>query len=254
MQKLLSYIRSAADDYQMIEEGDKIAVGVSGGKDSLTLLCALAGLKKFYPKKFDIVAITVSMGYEEMDFSGVKALCEDLNVEYITKETDIAKIVFDIRCEKNPCSLCANLRRGALNKAALEAGSRKVALGHHEDDVLETFMLSLVYEGRVNCFSPVTYLDRKGITLIRPMIYTPEKYIKGFAKRYSLPVVTNPCPADKHTKREYIKNLIQNIDRENPGFKTRLYTAIETSHAGGFGIINGRSDLFENSNGNKESK
>ena len=235
MQKLLSYTRRAVDDYNMINENDHITVGISGGKDSLALLCALANLKKFYPKKFTLSAVTLSLGYKEMDFSPVKKLCDKLGVEYIIKETDIAEILFDIRKEKNPCSLCAKMRRGALHDAALEIGSHKVALGHHQDDALETFMLSLIYEGRINCFSPVTYLDRKDITLIRPLLYTPEIFITGFSSRYNLPVVKNMCPADKNTKREYIKELVKKLEKENPGFKTRLFTAIEDGKVGGFG-------------------
>lgn len=237
MQKLLSYLRRGVDDYNMINDGDKITVGVSGGKDSLALLYALAKLRDFYPKKFELYAVTLSMGYEEMNFDKVAQLCKELNVHYVLKKTDIAQILFEIRKETNPCSLCAKMRRGALHDAALELGSHKVALGHHNDDALETFMLSLVYEGRVNCFSPVTYLDRKDITLIRPLLYAPENYITGFARRYELPIVKNLCPADKHTKREYVKNLVKQLEHENPGFKTRLFTAIEGSHAGNFGIF-----------------
>lgn len=237
MQKLLSYLRKGVDDYRMINENDHITVGVSGGKDSLALLYGLSKLRQFYPKKFTLTAITLSMGYKEMNFDGVKRLCDELDVEYILKETDIAEILFDIRKETNPCSLCAKMRRGALHEAAIEAGSHKVALGHHYDDALETFMLCLIYEGRVNCFSPVTYLDRKDITLIRPMLYTPEQYISGFARRFELPVVKNMCPADKQTKREYVKNLIWQLEKENPGFRTRLFTAIEGGKVGGFGVF-----------------
>lgn len=236
MQKLLSYLRRGVDDYKMINEGDKITIGVSGGKDSLALLCGMANLQRFYPKKFDLCAVTLDMGFG-MDFTPVADLCRGLGVEYVLKKTDIAEIIFDIRKEPNPCSLCAKMRRGALHDAALEMGSHKVALGHHNDDALDTFMLSLVYEGRVNCFSPVTYLDRKDITLIRPLLYAPENYVSGFARRYELPVVRNRCPEDKRTKREYIKNLIWQLEKENPGFKTRLFTAIEGSHAGNFGIF-----------------
>lgn len=235
MQKLLSYLRRGVDDYKMINEGEKITVGVSGGKDSLALLYAMAKLRNFYPKKFDLCAVTLDMGFG-MDFSPVQQLCDELNVEYVVKQTDIAEIIFNIRKESNPCSLCAKMRRGALHDAALELGSHKVALGHHNDDALDTFMLSLVYEGRVNCFSPVTYLDRKDITLIRPMIYAPESYVAGFAKRYELPIVKNRCPEDKRTKREYVKNLIKQLEKENPGFKTRLFTAIENGKVSGFGI------------------
>ena len=236
MQKLLSYIRRGVDDYKMIQENDHITVGVSGGKDSLALLCGLAKLRMFYPRPFKLSAVTLDMGFG-MDFSPVADLCKELQVEYVLKKTDIAEILFDIRKESNPCSLCAKMRRGALHDAALELGSHKVALGHHNDDALDTFMLSLVYEGRVNCFSPVTYLDRKDITLIRPLIYAPENYITGFAKRQELPIVKNRCPEDKRTKREYAKNLIKQLEKENPGFKTRLFTAIEGSHAGNFGIF-----------------
>ena len=236
MQKLLSYIRRGVDDYKMIEENDHITVGVSGGKDSLALLCGLAALRRFYPKPFTLSAVTLDMGFG-MDFSPVQKLCDELEVEYILKKTDIAEIIFDIRKEPSPCSLCAKMRRGALHDAALELGSHKVALGHHWDDALDTFMLSLVYEGRVNCFSPVTYLDRKDITLIRPMIYAPENFVIGFAKKYELPIVHNRCPEDKRTKREYVKNLIKTLEKENPGFKTRLFTAIEGSHAGNFGVF-----------------
>ncbi len=236
MQKLLSYLRRGIDDYGMINDGEKITVGVSGGKDSLALLYALAKLRLFYPKKFELCAVTLDMGFG-MDFTPVADLCKELDVEYVLKHTDIADIIFNIRKESNPCSLCAKMRRGALHDAALEVGSHKVALGHHNDDALDTFMLSLVYEGRVNCFSPVTYLDRKDITLIRPLIYAPEAYISGFARRFDLPVVRNKCPEDKRSKREYVKNLIRQLEKENPGFKTRLFTAIEGSHAGNFGIF-----------------
>ncbi len=234
MQKLLSYLRRGVDEYNMINEGDHITVGVSGGKDSLALLCGLSKLRDFYPKKFTLSAVTLDLGFG-MDFSPVAKLCEELDVPYVVKQTDIAEILFDIRKESNPCSLCAKMRRGALHDAALELGSHKVALGHHNDDALDTFMLSLLYEGRINCFSPVTYLDRKDITLIRPMIYAPENYISGFAKRYELPVVHNKCPEDKRTKREYAKNLIKTLEKENPGFKTRLFTAIENGKVSGFG-------------------
>ena len=236
MQKLLSYLRRGIDDYGMINEGEKITVGVSGGKDSLALLYSMAELRRFYPKKFQLCAVTLDMGFG-MDFTPVADLCKELNVEYVLKHTDIAEIIFNIRKESNPCSLCAKMRRGALHDAALELGSHKVALGHHNDDALDTFMLSLVYEGRVNCFSPVTYLDRKDITLIRPLIYAPETYVSGFARRYELPVVRNKCPEDKRSKREYVKNLIKQLESENPGFKTRLFTAIEGGKVGGFGVF-----------------
>ncbi|WP_122789567.1 tRNA 2-thiocytidine biosynthesis TtcA family protein [Intestinibacillus sp. Marseille-P6563] len=227
MQKMLSYVRRAVDHYHMIEENDRIAVGVSGGKDSLTLLVALAELRRFYPKKFEVVAITLEMGYEEMDFSAVATLCETLGVEYIRIPTQIKQIVFDIRKEENPCSLCAKLRRGALHEAALAAGCKKVALGHHFDDVVETYMLSLFYEGRISCFKPVTFLDRKGVTLIRPLLYVPEYYVKSFARRHELPIVHNPCPADGSTKREEVKVLLKDLEKQFPGLRDRVFGAIQ---------------------------
>ena len=227
MQKLLSYTRRAVDHYHMIEEGDRIAVGVSGGKDSLALLVALANLRRFYPKHYDVVAITLEMGYEEMDFSVVQALCDSLGVEYIRVPTQIKQIVFDIRREESPCSLCAKLRRGALHDAALAAGCKKVALGHHFDDVVETYMLSLMYEGRISCFKPVTWLDRRGITLIRPLLYTPEHYIRSFARRENLPIVHNPCPADGNTKRQEVKELLRTLEKENRGLRERIFGAIQ---------------------------
>lgn len=227
MQKLLSYTRRAVDHYHMIDEGDRIAVGVSGGKDSLALLVALANLRRFYPKQYEVVAITLEMGYEEMDFAPVQALCDALGVEYIRVPTQIKQIVFDIRKEESPCSLCAKLRRGALHDAALAAGCKKVALGHHFDDVVETYMLSLMYEGRISCFKPVTYLDRRGITLIRPLLYTPEHYIRSFARREALPIVHNPCPADGNTKRQEVKDLLRTLEKDNHGLRERIFGAIQ---------------------------
>lgn len=227
MQRILGYARRAAADYEMIKAGDKIAVGVSGGKDSLGLLCAMARLRLFYPAPFEVEAITVDAGYGEMDFSGVARLCEGLGVRYTVRKTPI-KDALETRREKNPCSLCANLRRGALNSAALEIGCNKVALAHHNDDVIETFFLSLFFEGRLNCFSPVTYLDRKKITVIRPMIYAPESAMRGAAEKLGLPTVHNPCPANGHTQRQYIKELIAGLERQNPGFKARLFTAVRS--------------------------
>lgn len=227
LQKLLSYTRRAVDHYHMIEDGDRVAVGVSGGKDSLTLLTALAGLRRFYPNKFEVVAITLEMGYEDMDFTPVQELCDCLSVPYIRIPTQIKQIVFDVRQEENPCSLCAKLRRGALHEAALAAGCKKVALGHHFDDVVETYMLSLMYEGRISCFKPVTYLDRVDITLIRPLIYAPEHYIRSFAARQELPIVHNPCPADGNTKRQEVKDMLKAMEKENRGLRERIFGAIQ---------------------------
>ena len=235
MKRLLSYTRRAIDDYSMIEEGDKIAVGVSAGKDSLTLLCAMAYLRRFYPKKFDLIAITIDMGFEGgMDFTPIKELCEKLDVPYHVIPTQISKIIFDVRKESNPCSLCAKMRRGALHNAAKELGCTSVALGHHFDDVVETFMLNLFFEGRLGCFSPVTHLSRVGIKLIRPMIYMPEKDVKEFTNKNELPVITSPCPADKTTERESMKQLLHSLERENKGLRYRIFGAITRGELDGF--------------------
>lgn len=229
MKRTVSLIRRAIEDYGLIDEGDKIAVGVSGGKDSLVLLNALAELSHYYPKKFKVMGLTLDLGYNA-DYSAVQAMCDKIGVEYKIKKTNFKEIIFDIRKESNPCSLCAKMRRGALNDMALENGCKKVALGHHNDDVLETFFLSLIYEGRINCFSPSTYLDRTGITQIRPMIYVRERDIRGIVRKYDIPVVHNPCPANGVTKREYMKNLIRQIEKETtPGLKKRLFHAIQYS-------------------------
>lgn len=235
MKRLLSYTRRAIDDYSMIEEGDKIAVGVSAGKDSLTLLCAMAYLRRFYPKKFELIAITIDMGFEGgMDFTPVKELCEKLDVPYHIIPTEISKIIFDVRKESNPCSLCAKMRRGALHTAAKELGCTSVALGHHFDDVVETFMLNLFFEGRLGCFSPVTYLSRVGIKLIRPMVYMPEKDVKEFTNKNVLPVVASPCPADKTTERENMKQLLHSLERYNKGLRYRIFGAITRGELDGF--------------------
>ena len=226
LKKLYSYSRKAIDDYKMIDDGDKIAIGISGGKDSLTLLYALAGLKRFYPKKFDVVAITVDLSNGEMNFSKCRELCDKLNVEYHVIKTEITDIVFNQRGEKNPCSLCAKMRKGSLNEKAKELGCNKIAYAHHKDDIIETMILSLIYEGRFHSFKPVTYLDRMDLTLIRPMIYVPEADVIGFDHRYNLPVEKNTCPIDGHTKREYAKNLVKQLEKENKGCKDRFFTAI----------------------------
>lgn len=234
LQRIMGFARRAIDDYNMIQENDNIAVGISGGKDSLTLLYALSGLRRYYPKKFRLEAITVSMGYKEADFSAVAELCKELDVPYTVVETDIAEILFEHRKESNPCSLCAKLRKGAFNKKAKELGCNKKAYAHHFDDVIETMLMSLLYEGRFHCFSPVTYLDRSDITLIRPLIYVDELEIIGFKKAYQLPVVSNPCPVDGHTKREYIKQLIKTLNHDSPGLRERLFTAIRESSIPGW--------------------
>jgi len=234
LQKLLGSVRKAIDDYKMIDDGDKIAIGVSGGKDSLTLLYALSHLRRFYPKKFDIEAITVNMGLKDMDFSQVERLCKELGVNYTIIETQIAEIIFSYRKEKSPCSLCARLRKGAFNIKAKELGCNKKAYAHHFDDVIETMMMSLIYEGRFYCFSPVTYLDRSDITLIRPLIYVKEADIKGFRNAYNLPVVKNLCPVDGYTKRNYVKELIKSLQSESPELKKRLFHAVQTGNIPGW--------------------
>jgi tRNA 2-thiocytidine biosynthesis protein TtcA len=236
LQRLMGYARRAIEDYDMIQENDKIAIGASGGKDSLTLLYVLSGLRRYYPRKFDLEAITINMGYKEADYSGVARLCKELDVPYTVVETDIAEILFDLRKESNPCSLCAKLRKGAFNRKARELGCNKKAYAHHFDDVIETMLLSLIYEGRFYCFSPVTYLNKADITLIRPLIYIREIDIIGFRKAYQLPVVENPCPVDGYTKREYVKQLIKNLEKENPGLRERLFTAIRESSIPGWKV------------------
>jgi len=229
LQKLLSYVRRAVDDYNMIGEGDKIAVGVSGGKDSLALLVALRALQRFYPKHFDLCAVSVSLGFEGMDFSPVKELCDSIGVDYYVVETDIGEIIFNERGEKNPCSLCAKMRKGALNDKIEELGCNKVALGHNRDDVVETLLMALLYEGRIYTFSPVTYLDRKKITSIRPLIYVPEKDIKGFAGKECLPVVKNKCPADGNTRREDMKERITEMREDFDHLDEKLFGAVQRS-------------------------
>ncbi len=226
LQQLLSYTRKAVDDYSMILPGDKIAIGISGGKDSLTMLYALKHLQRFYPNPFALTAITVHLGYEEFNLDRIKALCEDLEVPLHIVNTDIARIIFKDRKESSPCSLCAKMRKGALNDKAKELGCNKVAYAHHKDDIVETMLLSLIYEGRFYSFSPVTYLDRMDLTVIRPLMYLPEADIIGFTNRYKLPVEKNPCSQDGITRREYVKKLLRDLNLENPGVKNRMFTAI----------------------------
>lgn len=226
LQRLMSLTRKAVDDYRMIEEGDKIAVGISGGKDSLALLYALAGLRRFYPKKFTLEAITVDLGFDGFDLSEIRSLCEKLEVPYTVVKTDISEIIFKTREETNPCSLCAKMRKGAFNEEAKRLGCNKSAYAHHKDDVIETMLMSMIYEGRYYTFAPITYLDRMNITLIRPFLYVNEADIVGFKNLYELPVKKNPCPVDGYTKREYAKQLIRQINEESPGVKERLFHAV----------------------------
>ena len=226
MQKLIGLVRRCVEDYKMIETGDRIAVGVSGGKDSLALLVFLAELRKYNHKAFDLEAITIDMGLG-MDYAPIARLCETLDVPYTVVKTEIAPVIFDYRKEKNPCSMCAKMRRGALNQALLERGLNKLALGHHYDDAVETFLMNLLYEGRIGCFQPVTNLDRTGIIQIRPMLYIHEKTIDNFALRQALPVIENRCPVDKETKRTEIKELIFDLSARYPDLKERIFGAMQ---------------------------
>lgn len=226
MQKMVGLVRRCVEDYQMIAPGDKIGVGVSGGKDSLALLVLLAELRKYNQNAFTLEAITIDMGMG-MDFSGIEKLCLELDVPYTIVKTEIGPIIFDYRQEKNPCSMCAKMRRGALNQALLDRGLNKLALGHHYDDAVETFVMSLIYEGRISCFQPVTDLDRTGIIQIRPMLYIHEKTVDSFATRQNLPVITNRCPVDKHTKREEVKQLVYDLTAKYPDLKERIFGAMQ---------------------------
>ena len=242
LQKLLSRVRCAVDKYDMIEDGDKIAVGVSGGKDSLTLLCALSEMRLFYPKKYEVIALTLDMGFDKSpsiaapknDHSDIRALCDRLKVEYVIKESEIANVIFDIRHESNPCSLCARMRRGSLVDAAKQLGCNKLSLGHHFDDAAETLMLNLCHEGRFGSFSPVTHMSRSCMYLIRPLIMTEERLIKSFAKKANLPVEETPCPADGETEREAMKELLHSLDRKHRGIYRRVVGALERSGVDGW--------------------
>ena len=234
LQQLLSYTRKAVDEYQLIEAGDKIAVGISGGKDSLTMLYALHGLQRFYPQPFEIEAITVDLGFPDFDLSQIRALCESLGVKYTVVKTEIAQIIFDERKESNPCSLCAKMRKGALNEAIKAAGCNKVAYAHHKDDVIETMLMSLLFEGRIHTFAPKTYLDRMDLTVIRPLLYVDEKDIIGFRNAYELPVQKSPCPVDGYTKREYAKELVRSLNTEHLGARERMFAAILSSDIKGW--------------------
>ena len=231
MNKILSLTRRCVEDYDMIHPHDRIAVGVSGGKDSLILLTALARLREFYPVPFTVEAITLDMGHADgrpgMDFSPVAKYCEELGVPYTLIPSEIHHIIFDVRKEKNPCSMCAKMRRGALHNAMKERGITKIALGHHYDDAVETLFMSLIFEGRLSCFQPVTWLDRMGISQIRPMLYCGEQMVRHTAQRLNLPVVENPCPANGNTKRQEIKELIYELNGRYPGLKSRAFGAMQ---------------------------
>lgn len=242
LQKLLSRVRAAVEKYDMIEDGDRIAVGVSGGKDSLALLCSLAELRLFFSKKYELTALTLDMGFDLAPYVGapkndhreVAELCRRLGVEYVVKPSEIAKVIFDIRKESNPCSLCARMRRGSLVDAAKEIGCNKLALGHHFDDAAETMMLNLFFEGRVGCFSPVTYMDRSGMYLIRPFVMTEEKQIKSFVKKAHLPVEQSPCPANGNTQRAAMKEYLFSFDRQHRGLYRRIVGSLERGNIDGW--------------------
>lgn len=232
MQKLMSIMRSAIDDYNMIEENDVIAVGVSGGKDSISLLCGLNGLSKFYPKSFKIKAITIDPCFnnEPGDFESIRRYCLDNDIEYTVKQTELYHIIFETRKEKNPCSLCSRMRRGLLHDAAVENGCNKIALGHNKDDVCETFMMNLLSGGTISCFSPVSYLSRKNLYMIRPLIYAEESDTIAAVNRLSLPVVESSCPVNEKTDREKMKKLICELDKEYPALESKIINALQKAH------------------------
>lgn len=226
MKQILGALRRAVVDFDMIQDGDRIVVGISGGKDSMTLLYALKLFQRFSPAKFDLCAVSIDMGFENFDLSPVYEFCEKIDVPYKVIKTDIAKIVFDIRKESNPCALCANMRRGALHNTVNELGFNKIALGHHADDAIETMFLSMLYEARIKTFKPVTYLDRKDIFNIRPLIYAKEKQVIAAVKKHDIPVVKSPCPMDKNTKREEVKQILNEICKTIPEARDRVLKAI----------------------------
>ena len=222
-----SLVRKGVDEFRMIEEGDHIVVGISGGKDSLVLLCAMKHLQSYYPKHFDLSALTIEIGFPDMDFEPVADLCRELDVPYTRIKTDIKEIVFDVRKESNPCSLCAKMRRGALNDALKSMGANKLALGHHFDDAVETFMMSLLFEGRLSCFKPVTYMSRADVWQIRPMVYCGEQKIANLAQQLALPVVKNTCPEDEESKRAEIKELLRNMSNTYPDLRSKVFGAMQ---------------------------
>ncbi len=238
MNQILSYTRRCVEDYDMIRPGDHIAVGVSGGKDSLVLLASLARLREFYPVPFTVEAITLDLGIAGMDFTPVAEWCADMGVPFTLIPTEINHIIFNVRKEKNPCSMCAKMRRGALHGALQERGIKKIALGHHYDDAIETFYMSLFYEGRLSCFQPVTYLDRTDITQIRPLLYCGEGHIRTVAEREQFPVVHNPCPANGATKRQEVKELIDTLSQRYPRLKDYTFGAMQRLPLPEWGIVN----------------
>ena len=234
MEKIVGAIRRAVDDYGMIGENEKVAVGVSGGKDSMVLFTALHRLSRFHPKKFTVTGIMLDLGTPGADPSEVAAYAQKEGLDLHIIKTSIHEVIFDIRKEANPCSLCAKMRRGALHDEAVNLGMRKIALGHHEDDAVETLMMNLFFEGRIGCYRPMTYLDRKDVTVIRPMLYVAEKDIRNAVKKLGIPIMHNPCPANGNTEREEMKNLLASLEKEYPGLKKRLYGALQRSEIDGW--------------------
>lgn len=237
MQDILGYMRKAITDYHMIKDGDKIAVGVSGGKDSVVLLSGLARLRRFLGIRYTLTAITLDPGFggRQEDYSPIAALCGQYGVEYVVKRTGMGEIIFDIRQEKNPCSLCARMRRGALHDTAKEYGCNKIALGHHFDDAVETFFMNLLNEGRIGCFSPVSYLSRKDLTMIRPLVYASEREIRNAAAREHLPIVKSKCPVDGVTNRQKTKEWLAEMEKEYPGLRKRVFGAMKRADVDGWG-------------------
>lgn len=236
MQKLLSHMRAACQQYEMIKEGDRIAIGVSGGKDSIALLAGMANLRRFYPEKFDIIAITLDprFGGVDADYSEIEKLCKKLDVEYVIKRTQLAEVIFDIRKESNPCSLCARMRRGALHDAAKEHGCNKIALGHHLDDLAETFIMNLFNGGTLDCFMPVTYLSRKDIYMIRPMIFARESDCARVCRKENLPIVKSKCPADGHTERQEVKEMLSSFEKKYGDIRSKILGAMQRKHINGY--------------------
>ena len=227
MNKFTGLVRRCVEDYNMIADNDVIAVGVSGGKDSVALLCALSNLRRYYPKRFELHAVTLDMGFEGVNFSSISGLCEKLGVPYTIKHTETAKVIFEDRNEKNPCALCAKMRRGALNDIISSLGIKKLALAHHYDDAVETFLLSLFFEGRINCFQPVSFMSRADTTVIRPMLYAGENTVKNLVLREQLPIVENPCPKNGQSKREEVKTLIKTLAESYPDLKNKIFGAMQ---------------------------
>ncbi len=242
MQKMLGYMRKAIQEFDLIQNGDRIAVGVSGGKDSVVLLRGLWLLRKFIGIEYELTAVTLDPGFDGVDgdYSPIADMCDEMQIPYLLKRTQIGEIIFDVRKESSPCSLCARMRRGALHDAALEAGCNKIALGHHYDDAVETFMMNLFHEGRIGCFSPKSYLSRKELWMIRPMVFAPEKDVRRAAVKNGLPIVKSKCPADGNTSRQKMKEFLYQLDKENDGLKFRVFGAMRRAGIDGWGYSNGK--------------